>query len=61
MRLPTFKTYSESWGLIWTPMVDVMSTLLHFFLMTTTFLVVQPGFTVQPPQASAGRRSRLKI
>jgi biopolymer transport protein ExbD len=45
---------TPSLGLDLTPMVDVMSTLLIFFLMTTTFLVVQPGFTVQPPQASAG-------
>lgn len=45
---------TPSLGLDLTPMVDVMTTLLIFFLMTTTFMVVQPGFTVQPPQASAG-------
>lgn len=45
---------TPSLGLDLTPMVDVMTTLLIFFLMTTTFLVVQPGFAVQPPQASAG-------
>lgn len=45
---------TPSLGLDLTPMVDVMTTLLIFFLMTTTFMVVQPGFTVQPPQASTG-------
>lgn len=37
-----------------TPMVDVMMLLLIFFMMSTTFLVAHPAFSISPPQASSG-------
>ncbi|SCM81178.1 ExbD/TolR family protein [Sporomusa sphaeroides] len=36
-----------------TPMVDVMMLLVIFFMMTTAFVTVYPGFTINLPQAAA--------
>ena len=44
-----------------TPMVDVMMLLVIFFMMSTAFVVVYPGFNVNLPQASAGRQQNEQI
>lgn len=40
-----------------TPMVDVMMLLVIFFMMTTAFVTVYPGFAVNLPQASAEKQA----
>ena len=44
-----------------TPMVDVMMLLVIFFMMSTAFVVVYPGFTVKLPQASAERQQSEQL
>jgi biopolymer transport protein ExbD len=44
-----------------TPMVDVMMLLVIFFMMSTAFVAVYPGFAVNLPQASAGRQHEEQI
>ena len=44
-----------------TPMVDIMMLLVIFFIMSTTFIVVQPGFTVNLPAASAEKQNREQL
>lgn len=36
-----------------TPMVDVMMLLVIFFMMSTTFIITHPGFSVTLPKATA--------
>lgn len=44
-----------------TPMVDVMMLLVIFFMMTTAFVTVYPGFAVNLPQASAEKQAEKQI
>lgn len=44
-----------------TPMVDVMMLLVIFFMMTTAFVTVYPGFAVNLPQASAEKQTEKQI
>ena len=44
-----------------TPMVDVMMLLVIFFMMTTAFVTVYPGFGVNLPQASAEKQAEKQI
>ncbi|HWR56325.1 MAG TPA: biopolymer transporter ExbD [Negativicutes bacterium] len=39
-----------------TPMVDIMMLLIIFFIMSTTFVVANPGFTVNLPAATADKQ-----
>ncbi len=39
-----------------TPMVDVMMLLVIFFMMSTAFVAVYPGFSVSLPQADAAKQ-----
>ncbi|MDT8899762.1 ExbD/TolR family protein [Anaeroselena agilis] len=39
-----------------TPMVDIMMLLVIFFMMSTAFVVVYPGFSVSLPQADANKQ-----
>lgn len=39
-----------------TPMVDVMMLLVIFFMMSTVFVINNPGFAVQLPQAAAEKQ-----
>lgn len=41
-----------------TPMVDIMMLLIIFFIMSTTFVVVNTGFTINLPVASAEQQHR---
>jgi biopolymer transport protein ExbD len=44
-----------------TPMVDVMMLLVIFFMMTTAFVTVYPGFSVNLPQASAEKQAEKQL
>jgi biopolymer transport protein ExbD len=44
-----------------TPMVDVMMLLVIFFMMSTAFVAVYPGFTVSLPKASLESRQTEQI
>ena len=44
-----------------TPMVDVMMLLVIFFMMTTAFVTVYPGFAVNLPQASAEKQAEKQL
>lgn len=44
-----------------TPMVDIMMLLIIFFIMSTTFVVVHPGFNVNLPAATAEKQRREQI
>ncbi len=44
-----------------TPMVDIMMLLVIFFMMTTAFVTVYPGFSVNLPQASAEKQLEKQV
>lgn len=44
-----------------TPMVDIMMLLIIFFVMSTTFVAVHPGFTVNLPVATAEQQRREQV
>ncbi|MBP2643392.1 MAG: exbD 3 [Firmicutes bacterium] len=44
-----------------TPMVDVMMLLVIFFMMTTAFVTVYPGFDINLPQASMESREKKQM
>ncbi len=44
-----------------TPMVDIMMLLVIFFMMTTAFVTVYPGFAINLPQASAEKQAEKQL
>jgi len=44
-----------------TPMVDVMMLLVIFFMMTTAFVSIYPGFEINLPQASVERQDKTTV
>lgn len=44
-----------------TPMVDIMMLLIIFFIMSTTFVVVNSGFTINLPNAVAEQQRRDQV
>lgn len=44
-----------------TPMVDIMMLLIIFFIMSTTFVVVNSGFTINLPVAVAEQQRKDQV